>query len=312
MSDSLRVILPAAIYLLFGVGLGVLYANAAFVFKPDGKPHCPSLPSDHELVGCLKEMDSRSAAHLLETLRDVDYSQAVYSNLYPLVIGEAGHERERSEVMLLSVLCCAIFTGSAPRACGLILGFAAAVFAMRKLNFSCSYVESETGSTSVQAGLSTAAQIQRAYAHCGLLDARCRVLRHQAKRSVPFRSAFWCLLGFIFAVGISLGSGLSFYSSAEIDEIKSEAEQSGYSSGYDDGYYDAQNSASWDEGEFLSDVDDAIAPLVKAYHLIENHLLEGDKAPELSEIYDLMYEGLDNLDATIHAHFHRFDNAYED
>lgn len=297
MSDSLRVILPAAIYLLFGVGLGVLYANAAFVFKPDGKPHCPSLPSDHELVGCLKEMDSRSAAHLLETLRDVDYSQAVYSNLYPLVIGEAGHERERSEVMLLSVLCCAIFTGSAPRACGLILGFAAAVFAMRKLNFSCSYVESETGSTSVQAGLSTAAQIQRAYAHCGLLDARCRVLRHQAKRSVPFRSAFWCLLGFIFAVGISLGSGLSFYSSAEIDEAKSEAEQRGYSSGYDDGYYDAQNSASWDEGEFLSDLDDVISPITRAESIIADYLNGDSASVDLDEIYFLLEEGLYNLAA---------------
>lgn len=302
MSDSLRVILPAAIYLLFGVGLGVLYANATFVFKPDGKPHCPSLPSEHELAGCLKEMDSRSAAHLLETLRDVDYSQAVYSNLYPLVIGEAGHERERSEVMLLSVLCCAIFTGSAPRACGLFLGFAAAVFAMRKLNFSCSYVESETGSTSVQADLSTASQIQHAYAHCGLLDARCRVLRRQAKRSVPFRSAFWCLLGFIFAVGISLGSGLSCYSSAEIDEMKAEideiksaAEQRGYSSGYDDGYYDAQNSASWDEGEFLSDVDNAISPIHHAESIIEDYLNGDSASVDLDEIYFLLEEGLYNL-----------------
>lgn len=295
MTDSLRVILPAAIYLLFGVGLGVLYANAAFVFKPDGKPHCPSLPSEHELVGCLKEMDSRSAAHLLETLRDVDYSQAVYSNLYPLVIGEAGHERERSEVMLLSVLCCAIFTGSVPRACGLFLGFAAAVFAMRKLNFSCSYVESETVSTSVQADLSPATQIQRAYAHCSLLDARCRVLRHQAKRSVPFRSAFWCLLGFIFAVGISLGSGLSCYSSAEIDEIKSEAEQSGYSSGYDDGYSDAQDSASWDKGDFLSDVDDAISPIHHAESIIEDYLNGDSASVDLDEIYFLLEEGLYNL-----------------
>ena len=102
------------------------------------------------------------------------------------------------------------------------------------------------------------------------------------------------------------------YTADEVADIKEATFDRGYSSGYDDGYYDAQNSASWDEGEFLSDVDVAIAPLVKAYHLIENHLLEGDKAPELSELYDLMYEGLDNLDATIHAHLHRFDNAYED
>ena len=150
-------------------------------------------------------------------------------------------------------------------------------------------------STSVQAGLSTAAQIQRAYAHCGLLDARCRVLRHQAKRSVPFRSAFWCLLGFIFAVGISLGSGLSFYSSAEIDEIKSEAEQSGYSSGYDDGYSDAQNSASWDEGEFLSDVEDAISPIKRAESIIADYLNGDSASVDLDEIYFLLEEGLYNL-----------------
>ncbi len=122
------------------------------------------------------------------------------------------------------------------------------------------------------------------------------------------------LLSVLFALALILPlcACAETYTADEVADIKEAAYDSGYSSGYDDGYSDARRSASWDEGDLLDDVDVAIAPLVKAYHLVENHLLEGDKAPELSELYELMYEGLNNLDATIHAHFHRFDNAYED
>lgn len=85
------------------------------------------------------------------------------------------------------------------------------------------------------------------------------------------------------------------YTADEVADIKEAAFDRGYSSGYDDGYYDAQNSASWDEGEFLSDVDNAISPIHHAESIIEDYLNGDSASVDLDEIYFLLEEGLYNL-----------------
>lgn len=306
---TLARIIPAVVYLAIGIALGTLYVYSVRVFKTDGRNHWRSLPSDYLLADSIRRSDRDRACEILSLLRDVDYSQTAYTDSYALLLGGEGHEQSLSSGMLFSVGVLAVlifYTGNIIGAGTFVLGFILTVWVMRKLGRPYCYIEKvNNNSDSVSAkspsstyGNSTYSELEDAYNHCHILDVRNDVLRKQAKQSASYRPIFWVAIGFVGAFAIFSGLNTHMYSTSEIESIKETA----YYDGYDAGRDAEHDNLLWGEGDFVNDVDVAITPLKQAYSKIENHLLEGEEAPELSELYELMYEGFNNLDDAVRSH----------
>ena len=99
----------------------------------------------------------------------------------------------------------------------------------------------------------------------------------------------------VLTLALPLCACAKTYTAEEIPDIREAAFDYGYTNGYDDGYEEAQGCSPWDKGEFLSEMDDAIAPIKHARNIIETYFDGDSDSVDLDELYFLLDEGLYNL-----------------
>lgn len=112
---------------------------------------------------------------------------------------------------------------------------------------------------------------------------------------------FVALLLFLVFV-LSLSGCAETYSDERIKEIKQEAYDKGYAAGYNDGREDAQANSVWLNGDRVAEIGDSVGPIQRAMSRVEAYLFEEEDSIDLVEVYNLLTEGLNDLDQVLREH----------
>lgn len=108
------------------------------------------------------------------------------------------------------------------------------------------------------------------------------------------------LLSFVFA--LTLSGCAKTYSDERIKEIKQEAYDEGYAAGYDAGYEKARENSVWLNGDRVAEIGDSVEPIQRAMSRVEAYLFEEEDSVDLVEVYDLLFEGLNDLYQVLREH----------
>ena len=103
-----------------------------------------------------------------------------------------------------------------------------------------------------------------------------------------------------FTLVLSLGGCAETYSDERIKAIKQEAYEQGYAAGYNDGREKAYDDSVWLNGDRIAEIGDAVEPIGRAMSKIEAYLFEEEDSVDLVSVYDLLFEGLNNLNQVLH------------
>ena len=108
------------------------------------------------------------------------------------------------------------------------------------------------------------------------------------------------LLSLVFV--FTLGGCAETYSDERIKEIKQEAYDKGYAAGYDAGYEKARENSVWLNGDRVAEIGDSVEPIQQAMSRVEAYLFEEEDSVDLVEVYDLLFEGLNDLYQVLREH----------
>lgn len=100
----------------------------------------------------------------------------------------------------------------------------------------------------------------------------------------------------------TLGGCAETYSDERIKEIKQESYDKGYAAGYDAGCEDAQDNSVWLNGDRIAEIGDSVEPIQRAMSRVESYLFEEEDSVDLVEVYNLLTEGLNDLDQVLREH----------
>lgn len=101
---------------------------------------------------------------------------------------------------------------------------------------------------------------------------------------------------------LALSGCAETYSDERIKEIKQEAYDKGYAAGYDAGCEDAQDNSVWLNGDRIAEIGDSVEPIQRAMSKVEAYLFEEEDSVDLVEVYNLLFEGLNDLYQVLREH----------